>query len=205
DDDSDAVREASALGLRWVAAQRTDVRDRLLEVLNSSLGEDARAGAALGLATVVRSDRGLRQALIDRARSSREAPRVRRLCLLALEEVLGEDKAVAECFVAGLDDTCPPTLRRTAAQGLAIALADGKVEWNPIHVEKVEQILRNVSQPCVHAWRGLERLAEARELHASLRLEGILRGALQGFGNDVAIAFAFGSVARHAQEYGSDI
>src|SRR5206468_5350281 len=116
------------------------VRAKLGEVLNSSLGEDARAGAALGLANVIRSDRALRQALLDRARSSREAPRVRGLCLLALEELLGEDEAVSECFIASLDKTCPPTLQRTAAQELAIALADGKVEWNPIHVEKVEQL-----------------------------------------------------------------
>jgi predicted nucleotidyltransferase len=72
-------------------------------------------------------------------------------------------------------------------------------------VEKIEQILMNLSHPCPHALGALEALAQAREVRRGLRLENVLREALRPLADRIEMAFVFGSTARKRQTEESDI
>jgi predicted nucleotidyltransferase len=174
-------------------------------VLRSDRSEDARAGAALGLSQVVPKSPQFRRLFLDKIRSQHERPWVRNGCLQALEGLLGGDEEVQECFLECLQPTCPPQVQRFAAQALAEAAADGKVPWVSEILTQIETLLLAVPNPCPHALDALERLVEARELRACLRLEGILRDALRSLDPHIAIAFVYGSVARGKQGHDSDI
>jgi predicted nucleotidyltransferase len=202
---NDRVKRNCARALRKVALRRVDVRGKLSEILNSDLGENVRVGAAWGLVKVIREDSQLRKMVIQKALSAAELPWVRNACIWALDESLGQDKAVEECLISCLDGSCPLPVRRIAAQSLARAVADEEVEWSRGVVEQIENVLMNLPNPCSHALWALERIVEARELRGGIRLEGILREALQPVAHAITLAFVFGSVARNAQQYHSDI
>jgi predicted nucleotidyltransferase len=181
------------------------VRTELIRILNGDLGEEVRIGAAWGLAKVAAADQELRRTMIDKVLSPRELPWVRNACIQAMTELLGQDKSVEECLITCLEESSPQPVRQLAAQSLARALVDNEVEWSQGLVERIENILMNGTNPCSHAMWALERIVEARELQGGLRLESILRETLQPFADAITIAFVFGSVARNAQMYDSDI
>jgi hypothetical protein len=201
------LRMACATALRKVAPAQPDVQAELIDILRSSLPEDIRAGAASGLTKLIPDSREVRHLLLKTAQASQEPPGVRTSCLQALAAGLGQDTGpeIAACLTAALGDDQPPLVRRIAAQELAEALADGKVEWSRPVVEKVEHILLNLDDPCPHALQALERLVEAREQRSGLRLEAVLREALRPLNDAIRIAFIFGSVAGKAQQQDSDI
>jgi predicted nucleotidyltransferase len=202
-----SMRRACAAALRKVAPVRPEVQAELVKILGSSLPDEVRAGAARGLAEVVLTSPAIRRLVLKTAQSAQDSPVVRNTCLLTLAEGLreGTRSEIVKCLTASLDDAQPPAVRRMAAQELAEAVADGTVAWARPVVERVEHILLNLRDPCPHALRALERLVEAREQRAGLRLEGVLRDALRPLDAAIAIAFVFGSVARKAQQHDSDI
>jgi predicted nucleotidyltransferase len=204
-DKSNIVREACACALDKVATERVDVRDRLISLFKSSVADEIREGAVRGLRRVVLADQKLFNLFLAHARAPKESPWVRVACLCATEKALGNDPSVCSCFLACLDDDAVPALQRFAAQAVAEALGDGSVPWSPDIVAKVEAILMNVTSPCVHAWQGLARLVDAKEVRGGLRLEPILTDALASLKKRITTAFVFGSVARREQDHNSDV
>jgi predicted nucleotidyltransferase len=131
--------------------------------------------------------------------------KVRQACVRALEDSLGHDPAVQERLIACLEETEPARLQGIAALILAEAMADGRIEWSRDLVERVERILMGLSRPCIHFFRALKALVEARTVHAGFRLEDILTDAIRKADGQVSLAFVFGSVARAEQHRDSDI
>jgi predicted nucleotidyltransferase len=204
-DSSSNVRAACAIALGKVAPQRTDVRDQLLAILDSSAGEDVRGGAIHGLRQVALADEQLFESFVARARSPQESPWVRVACLHSIEERIGTDQAVSECVLECLEHSTSPFVQRVAAQIAAGALANRRLPWSGATVAKVESILMGVSNPCSHTCEALARLVNAKEVRGGVRLERLLRTALDPFEDRIKAAFVFGSVARREQTRDSDI
>jgi predicted nucleotidyltransferase len=84
-------------------------------------------------------------------------------------------------------------------------MADERLEWDHQVVEKVESILIHLEHPCPDALDSLQSLAAAREIRRGLRLERVLRDSLEPLGDQIELAFVFGSTARNRQTEDSDV
>lgn len=199
------VRGACAAALEDAAVDDASVRRRLIDVLSSGEPAAVRAGAARGLEKAATSDRSALDMLKRCALSEDEPEDVRTACAWALQPRIGEDSDVTEAFKSWLDDGRSPKLRRIAAEALPLAMADETLPWDYRLVERVEGILMGLENPCPCALRSLEALATARAIRGGLRLESVLRDALRPLGDQVELAFVFGSTARNRQQEESDI
>lgn len=199
------VRQACASSLRGVAVSDPAVAAELLRMLDSETSEALRIGAARGLGKVAASDEQVANALLGVARGEDTSDNLKAACAWALEERIGKDGNVRAFFEECLNGNEESKLRRVAAQELADSLADELVEWDHETIEKVQAILMSLDDPCPHALTSLVAIATAREVRCGLRLENVLRDALQSIGNQVELAFVFGSTARKRQTPESDI
>ena len=193
------------MALRDAAADDASVRVRLIEILDSGEPTALRAGAARGLAKAASSDPSALDILKRCALREDEPEDVRTACAWALQPRIGEDPDVTETFKSWLDGGRSPKLRRIAAEALPRAMADGTLSWDYRLIERVEAILMGLENPCPCAMRSLEALAAARAIRGGLRLEGVLRDALRPLGDQVELAFVFGSTVRNRQQEDSDI
>jgi transcriptional regulator with XRE-family HTH domain/predicted nucleotidyltransferase/energy-coupling factor transporter ATP-binding protein EcfA2 len=205
DDPDERVRGACATALRDVAMNDSLVRARLLHVLRSREAVGLRAAAARGLAKAASADNDVAEALLQYASREHTAKRLRIACAWALEGRLGRDMAAGDAFKSWLDAERTSDFQRVVAQILADAIAEEKLAWDHRVVERVEQILMNLANPCPHALASLESLATAREVRHGLRLENVLRDNLAQAHGRIELAFVFGSTARSEQTDESDI
>ncbi|MCI0457734.1 MAG: NACHT domain-containing protein [Gemmataceae bacterium] len=207
-DESEIVRGRCAATLRNVAPNQPDVRARL-EALFTSAPERVRAGAAAGLSRLDFTSTD-HQLLLDQLLvtigSLAQPSRVRCACIWAIASVLGRDgmanvdRVVERC----LDD---PNLkvRSAALHVLADAVAEDRKEWSEPLVEKIEQMLMAIPDPCPHLFSDLAVIVAMKEVRGGRRLERLLGDALAPIVDRIAIAFIFGSVARQEQVRDSDI
>jgi predicted nucleotidyltransferase len=199
------VRAACAASLGAAAALDSSIRNRLLELVNSSAPTELRAGAVWGLAKAARTDAPTTTRLLQLAQQSDTAAELRSACAFALEGRIDESAEVTDAFVSWIDGPSDSRLRRVAAQALADAMSDEKLPWDHDVAAKVEQTLMDLRDPCPHALRSLRALAAARERHRGLRLANVLREALKPVAGRIRLAFVFGSVARKRQSAESDL
>lgn len=207
-DSSDAVRERCAVALRGVASHLTNVRVRLEALFASGPGR-VRAGAAIGLSQLdftAPEQSGLLERLLTTIASPTELVQVRCASIWAVASSLGrgEKTAIDRTVEACLDDP-DVIVSRAANHALADAISEGRREWSPPLVQRIETMLMAVPDPCPHLYGDLVALVAMKEIHGGQRLERLLRDALASFGDLIAIAFVFGSVARLEQVQDSDI
>jgi predicted nucleotidyltransferase len=207
-DESDVVRANCAEALRVVAPRQTEVRIRLEKLLESG-SDQVRAGAVEGLSRIDLSSPDqlpLLQKFITFIASSEEPTGVRCACISAIAPLLGRgqtndiDSTIEKC----LDDQ-NSRVRAVALHTLADAISEGRKEWSPVLIEKIERSLMAVAEPCVHLFNDLVTIVALRETQGEKRVERLLSDALMPFDNLVRIAFVFGSVARREQVRESDI
>jgi predicted nucleotidyltransferase len=206
-DEELSVRGACASSLRNVALSGSDetVVARLKQIVNSDEPEALRIGAAYGLEKAAEHDRDTTTALLTVATLDAATDRLRSACAWALEPQIGRNSEVRSAFETWLDIPKNSKLRRVAAQAMAHYMADEPSAWEHELVEKIENILMNLDDPCPHALDSLEAIATAREVQRGLRLENVLRDLLKPVERRVELAFVFGSTARKRQTQDSDI
>ncbi|HUT90725.1 MAG TPA: HEAT repeat domain-containing protein [Thermoguttaceae bacterium] len=203
-DREEQVIHACASALTDAAANDAEIRNRLMEILSSGRPPMVRSGAARGLAKAT-AEPSVLEMLQRFACLDGESDKVRTACAWALESLIGKNPAVTSIFTSWLDAGPSPRLQRIAAQALGAAMADERLGWDRRVVEQVESILMNLEHPCPHALDTLEQLATAREIRRGLRLESVLRDALQPLRDRIELAFVFGSTARNRQTEDSDV
>ncbi|NQT17341.1 MAG: helix-turn-helix domain-containing protein [Planctomycetes bacterium] len=205
-DDDSRVKRACATALRDAAAENVSVADRLMGILESSQPETVRCGAAKGLGKAALSQPLASEALQRVVSVVGESEELKASCARALEPQLRrESSSIEDLFRTWLDASDCPKLRRVAAQSLAMAVANERLEWDHGVVEKVEHILLNLEDPSPAALDSLEELAMAREIRRGLRLEHVLGASLRSVADRIELAFVFGSTARNRQTEESDI
>jgi predicted nucleotidyltransferase len=207
-DESDLVRRRCAEALCVVAPTQSRVRRRLEELFATG-PELVRAGAARGLSRIDFTSVE-QKALLDRLLativSPSEPPSVRHACIWAVASHVGREgiPRVNRVVETSLDDF-NPTVSKAALHVLADAIAEGRREWSQPLVEKIETMLMAVTDPCPHLFNDLVSIAAMKEIHGGTRLERLLGDVLAPFGDQIVIAFVFGSVARLGQVKDSDV
>jgi predicted nucleotidyltransferase/transcriptional regulator with XRE-family HTH domain len=205
DDNSDQVRERCADGLSAALVDLESLRTEFLDVLHANEPTRVKVVAAYALRSVVRNDESVRRSLLDVLSDAEQHHRVRQACTWALQRCLGRNDSVNDAFLALLDDEEFSSVRHGIAQPLAEAIAQGRMAWNRSIVERVENYLMSVTEPCPHAWQALHGIVNAREIRAGLRLESVLADAIDQVTSNVEMAFVFGSAARLTQNVDSDV
>jgi predicted nucleotidyltransferase len=80
------------------------------------------------------------------------------------------------------------------------------VDWGRLPIEKIEQVLTTVQDPCPCALAALRALMDARELrNRGVPREARIRRALSAVRDTIRLAFVFGSAARREQGADSDV
>lgn len=199
-----SVRQAAASSLRIVAQTDAAIRGRLIELLQSEQPEAVRIGAARGLSRAVSDDPQAAIALLNVATSDHAPENLKAACAWTLSHRVTRDDAVRAAFEAWLRNREESRLRRVAAQVLADWMADEPSAWDHELIEKIEDTLMNLGDPCPHALDSLEAIATARAVQRGLCLENVLHDALKCVGC-IDLAFVFGSTARKRQTQDSDI
>jgi transcriptional regulator with XRE-family HTH domain/predicted nucleotidyltransferase/energy-coupling factor transporter ATP-binding protein EcfA2 len=199
------VRAACAAALEEAAAKHKSVANELMGLLDRKTPEAVREGAARGLEGVVVECVEIRGLLLQTARSPSEPESLRMACAWSLATAIGTAPDVTKAFLEWLSNGSPAILQRIAAQALALAMAEDRLEWNREIVQDVEGILMQLSIPCPEALHSLEALVSARETRRAYRLETILGQTLEPLVAQIELAFVFGSVARNRQGTDSDI
>jgi len=204
--DSDSrVRAAGAAALEDFAAGDATVRERLMQILQSTDSTELRAGAARGLGRAAIRSPSISDTLLQ-IESLQDVPEELQLaCAWALVDQIGQNTKVTDEIKSWLDLNRTPELQRIAAQVMAEAMGEETLPWDPHVVERIEHVLMTLDKPCSHALASLEALATARALRRGLRLENVLRDALKPLGDRIEVAFVFGSTARNRQTEESDI
>lgn len=98
-----------------------------------------------------------------------------------------------------------PIVSTAALHVLVDAIAEGQKEWSQPLVERIEELLMAVTNPCPHTFSALTRIVAIKEIHGGPHLDRLLGDVLAPFGDRISIAFIFGSVARLEQMRDSDI
>jgi predicted nucleotidyltransferase len=191
--------------LRDAAENNALITNRLLDIIKSDKSTIVQSGAARGLAKASGTEPKARTTLIKYASLEKKSEALRVACAWSLKQYIGKDSDITHIFKSWLASSRYSGLQRVAAQSLATAMAEDKIEWDHQVVENAENILMNLKNPCACALESLEQIASAREIHQGLRLENILRETLQVFDNRIELAFIFGSTARNRQMVDSDI
>jgi predicted nucleotidyltransferase len=184
------------------------VRERLEALFNSG-PELVRAGAARGLSRLdftSPDQRALLELFRKTIGSSAEPTRVRCASIWALAPLLGrEDREAVNRLIEECLDDQDGIVRKAALHALANAIAEGRREWSAPLVEKIETMLMAVPDPCHHLFSDLVTIVAMKEIHGGRRLKQLLTDALTSFGDQIKIAFVFGSVARLEQVRNSDL
>ena len=199
------VRSACAASLGHSAAINGPTRLTLVQILKSEGLAALRAGAAYGLGKAANREPEISGTLLDLANRNDASEELRLACASALEPQLGHNTSVASVFRTWLDTPAESVFCRAAAQAMGCAMADDDLAWDHHIVEKIEHILMSLADPCPHALETLKALATAREVRRGLRLEQVLRDALQPNSDRIELAYVFGSTARNRQSEDSDI
>jgi transcriptional regulator with XRE-family HTH domain/predicted nucleotidyltransferase len=188
------------------ASSDAGVREALLTILDDEAEPwEVRAAAADGLTLAARTDGHVRRILAERLRSEETPPRVRQDCAVALREAIGADEAIVELMMMLIDDSKDPKLARIANQAVAEALVAGRIAWDARLVDRVENHLMAVPNPCPNALESLVDLLRTREMRGGLRLDSVLRDYLEPYRDRMRLSFIYGSTARLAQRKDSDI
>jgi len=205
---SDIVLERLGRALRSVAPKRPEVRLRLEELFASG-PERVRAGAARGLSLInfdLPDHRLLLERFMATAASYAEPSQVRCAAIWTTASVIGQDddSEVDQLVEKCLDDQ-DQAVRETALHVLADALADGRKQWSPKLVDRIEKMLMAIPDPCPRLFSDLMLIVGLKEMHGGRRLKQVVEDTLDQFGDQIGIAFIFGSVARLEQIRASDI
>ena len=151
-----------------MAPDHPEVRSRLAELFISG-PERVRAGAAWGLSRVdftSPAQKGLLEQFLGTIASSAEPARVRRMSLFAIGSLVGQDEmAAVDRLVEQCLDDPDPKIMVGALHGLADAMAEGRKEWSPSLVEKIETMLMALTAPCPGLYRDLVEIVALKELH----------------------------------------
>ena len=204
-DQDDDVRHACAVALRDVADRDPVVAGRLVNILESDQSSVVRSGAATALVKAARLKSVIRELLERHLTDDRESDDVRIACACALEPQIADNSVLVMTLKSWLQSPGVPRLARIGAQLLAGAMASEKIEWDHEVIEKAEDLLMGIENPCSCALESLEAIATAREVRHGLRLENVLRDALRPLAHSIELAFVFGSTARNRQMQDSDI
>jgi predicted nucleotidyltransferase len=204
-DKDDDVRRACAVALRDVVERDSAIAGCLVGILNGGESSTVRAGAAQGLAKAAARQSVVREALETCLGRASEAEDVRIACAWALQTQLADNAVLFATLKSWLESPPVPRFQRVAAELLATAMANEKVDWNDGVIEKAEGVLMSLEDPCPCALDSLEVIATTREVRRGLRLENVLRDAFHPLGDSIELAFVFGSTARNRQTQESDI
>jgi len=200
------VRGSCADSLLSVAANDNKVREKLLSLMRSGNEPEIRKGAARGLARCVGNDKAIHELMMNILKDDVEDERVRVACLRSLEKYLpstSEETEVVVTLLAGLGEN---KLTRVAAQVLAEYATSGKVNWGKLPIERIEQVLVSIADPCPCALDALRGLINARERRRlGIPREERIKRALSEFEPRIYSMFIFGSSARGDQTLDSDI
>lgn len=205
DDEEIRVRQAAASSLRNVARSDAAIKERLMQILDSDGPESLRIGAARGLTRVALHDPEATTTLLKLATCDGMPERLRSACAWTLSAQIGRNRNIRSAFEKWLDSPEDSQLRRVAAQTMAHWMTDEPSAWDHELIEKIENILMNLDDPCPHALDSLESIATTREVQRGLRLENVLRDLLKRVPRPIELAFVFGSTARKRQTQDSDI
>ena len=205
-DDHASVRASCADALRSLAGHVPAIRSKLVSLLCSQEAAAVRAGAAHGLSRCVKRCTEVRDLLLSRMNDEREHEDVRVACLRALEGVLPTILDAVETLTRFVSLSSADKMKRVAAQILAEYAASGKVAWSELTIERIEQVLIGLEEPCPHALDALRGLVDAREVRRlGVRREDRIERALADCGDRIRATFIFGSSARGEQGAESDI
>ena len=207
-DPAEKVRQHCAASLRAAADADSTVMNELIRLLKSDPSDAIRVGAARGLCQVAGADRqafdAIRTSLIDESSSAG----IRAACVWSLSGLLDEKEQEPELVAdfRTLAESQPDSISgRSAAQALTAAMAEERIPWDSNLVDRLQQRLMELEDPCPHALDCLEQIATAREHNRGFRLEAVIREALEPVNAEIAYAFIFGSTARKQQQPESDI
>ncbi len=205
-DPDNAVRGACASAVRLVAATDPGIRAELRELLESKNAPEIREGAARGLSRAAASDSVIQSSLVERISDTHEDEGVRIACLRSLESVLPSLSQGIETLCQLLAESMRARLSAVAALILAEYASSGRVEWAKLPIERIEQVLISVKDPCIHVLDALRGLVDAREARRmGMPREVRIARALDAIRDRVSSAFIFGSAARGDQGPDSDI
>ncbi|MHC4697903.1 MAG: HEAT repeat domain-containing protein [Planctomycetota bacterium] len=203
---NDAVRGACASALRPTAPRGKRVRRKLISVLTADGSSEVRAGAARGLHHCVPNDAAIHDLLLKTLKDETEDDDVQVACLWSLQDVLPSDADAIDSLVALVSESSETRLPGVAAQVLAEYAAAGRVEWDRLPIERIEQVLVALKEPCAHALDALRGLVDARELRRlGIPREARIKQALADASERISCCFVFGSAARGDQGSESDI
>ncbi|NLX96375.1 MAG: NACHT domain-containing protein [Rhodopirellula sp.] len=204
-DKDEEVRRACAVALRNAAEHDSAIADPLLEILAGDAPVAVRAGAVRGLRKAAVSRPAVRETLQRHLTSAGESDDVRIACAWTLAARLADNSVLLAALKSWLQSPPSARLQRVAAELLATAMADERLDWDHEVMERAENVLMGLEDPCPCALDSLQSVATAREVRRGLRLENVLRDALRPLGDSIELAFVFGSTARNRQTQESDI
>ena len=204
-DKSESVRASCAAAFRSVAPQDAEIRTRL-EDLFEAASEVVRAGAAKGLSRVnliLPEHKVLLDRFLDTIKIPTEPTSVRCACVWAVASFLAHDEIAA--VVRNCLDDSDSKIRWVALHVLGHAITDSEMKWSDSLAARIEAMLMAISAPCPHLFHDLVALVAMKELHGQRRLDRLLGEGLAPFGDQIQMAFVFGSIARDEQVGESDI
>ena len=205
-DHDQSVRETCAVALATAARHDRVIQGEFVSVLSSRNNGSCKAGAARGLQLCVEDDEELQQLLWSRLEDAKEEELVRIACLWALEEVLASRSHGLNGVAALITQPENTLLVRVAAQILARIARAGKAEWTRLPIEKIEQVLISIEDPCPHEFDALCSLIDGRERRKFvLAREKRIENALSEFDARLEVVFIFGSAAKLEQDRESDL
>jgi predicted nucleotidyltransferase len=204
-DQDDDVRRACVVALRDAADRDPFVANRLVDILERDRSTIVRSGAASALAKVATLESVIRELLEGHLARDNESDDVRIACACALEGQISNESVLIATLKSWLRSPGVPRLTRIGAELLARAMAYEKIDWDHEVIEKAENLLMGLEEPCSCALESLEAIATAREVRHGLRLENVLRDSLRPLADSIDLAFVFGSTARNRQMQDSDI
>jgi len=200
----DALRSFQGTRLQE-AAERT--RDAILDSDKRDPGEDDRQWlcvfARAGEISVPVAREELEKQLAQGSES--DNLEIACACARALEKEAVGSPALVATLKSWLHSSADERVAGIAARVLTRAMAEEKIDWDDQVIEKAENLLMGLEDPCPCAVESLESLATARAVRRGLRLEAVLRDALQRVADAIDLALVFGSTARNRQTQQSDI
>ncbi|MCH8968182.1 MAG: HEAT repeat domain-containing protein [Planctomycetes bacterium] len=200
------VRSGCAVGLAAAALEDQDLRAEFLSVLSTHSDASWRFASVWGLGLCLEGDHEIQQVLQDRLEDAKEDEEVRMACLLILEKSLAIRSGALEFVADLLSDSANPALSQAAAQTLAGIAGAGQVKWSRLPIEKIEQVLISIEDPCRHEYAALCSLVDGRERRKFvLAREKRIENALSEFDARLEVVFIFGSAAKLEQDRESDL
>lgn len=200
------VRAACAAALRPLAPESQSIVEILKTLFHNTQASVVRAGVVRGVSGCVANDSSLRASLMATLKDSSTDERTRVACVHVLDQLLPSLENGIATTVEFLAIGSESRLSRVAAQLLADYAATGRVHWHDLPIERIEQVLVSVSDPCPHAFRALRSLVDAREVRRlGLSREARLKRAFEDYRERIQALFVFGSTARDEQGADSDI